>query len=115
MSDKQQHTPGPWMYGRKKRWSEGAGPARLVDGRGWYFGPDYRKPGVCPCDIGDVHHTSSQSEATQEANARLIAAAPELLEALVDLLRETSDGQQLCAVQFVHAARAAIAKARGES
>lgn len=53
------------------------------------------------------------------ANARLIAAAPELLSALTDLLRycsepiyETTD---LLEKDIFKKARAAIAKARGES
>jgi hypothetical protein len=49
------------------------------------------------------------------ADADLIAAAPDLLEALVDLLRETSNGCEICAQQFVDAARGAIAKAGGQS
>lgn len=46
-------------------------------------------------------------------NARLIAAAPELLQALTDLLRETSNGTDLCTRLFADQAAAAIRKATG--
>lgn len=47
----------------------------------------------------------------QQANARLIAAAPELLEALEAII---NDGGKFVMTQETHrAARAAIAKARG--
>jgi hypothetical protein len=56
------------------------------------------------------------------ANAALIAAAPELLEALEHLLLDIEGMAQLCEVDLltsdwaggVEAARAAITKARGE-
>lgn len=52
-------------------------------------------------------------------NARLIAAAPELLEALSDLLASISGGEKSCGHAFTcicpgDKARAAIAKALGE-
>lgn len=51
-----------------------------------------------------------------EANARLIAAAPNLLEALEALVRGMFDGpDESDAVMLVTNARAAIAKARGEA
>ena len=45
-----------------------------------------------------------------EANARLSAAAPDLLEALKNMLDDSAPG----VVQRYQAARAAIAKAEGE-
>lgn len=49
----------------------------------------------------------------QEANARLIAAAPDLLEALSEIVNE---GGKFVMTQDTHRkARAAIAKARGEA
>jgi len=56
--------------------------------------------------------------ATVEANARLIAAAPEMLEALLDLVALLPDPElDVDAVQreYVLAARAVIAKATGEA
>ncbi len=62
------HTPGPWKAVRCRH--------------GWHIGP--QPGGVCTiCDdsqFGDVADRSRYLQ--QEANARLIAAAPELLAAL---------------------------------
>lgn len=81
-----QHTPGPWVTGAIA-WGQYA-----VDG-------------------------ANGEEVTSwidEADALLIAAAPELLEALVDSLCAL----EVCGRDFDHVmgkARAAIAKARGEA
>lgn len=64
------HTPGPWHYGHNKKQAGN----RFVDDRGWFFGPV-----GFGLDIGDIHLTASQSPEEQEANARLIAASPDLL------------------------------------
>lgn len=55
-------------------------------------------------------------EAEAQANSRLIAAAPELYEALDDLVRITDDGFNLTSISVaIQIARAALAKARGEA
>ena len=61
-----------------------------------------------------IAHTVKSTPMTQEANARLIASAPELLVALEQMLNLNSLGayEQSAAIS---AARAAIAKARGEA
>ena len=88
------HTPGPWRYmaGTHSHYdSEGKAIARVYGPRG------------IDCSRRD-------------ANARLIAAAPDLLEALKGMLSRT-DGQAI--YNFMEpqreAARAAIAKATGEN
>ena len=93
------HTPGPW----------------LIEAQNCHFG-----------DIATVHNTDEKwvtiyaphwmetgmDEKEQSANARLIAAAPELLESLVDLVclypLDSTDA-------IITSARAAIAKATGET
>ena len=88
------HTPGPWKYG-----------AELSSRTGeWLisFDAGNRGRGI---GIAETRPGSGQ----EEANARLIAAAPELLEALEELLAETRINGA-----FADKARAAIAKARGE-
>lgn len=83
----------------------------------------YKTPIGCPRYIADVHqHTTDDGPAQSEADARLIAAAPELLDALADMLsgwryiRETyGDLGGVGWDRAEKAARAAIAKARGES
>ena len=86
------HTPGPWEY----RWN------------GHYF------------DVGILTRESIVPifpavcigvQAGLEANARLIAAAPELLEALKDIVEWTELGDY--EESFLAKARAAISKAEG--
>ena len=102
------HTPGPWAY------------ATAQDG--WRFnihqadGAPYT-PGYS--DVAwSMNTVSGEAKDVQEANARLIAAAPELLEALEALVRHDSaaDSREgLPACIELDSARDAIAKARGAS
>lgn len=55
-----------------------------------------------------------ESESAQEANANLIAAAPELLEALIKLTNYVSDDSPLRNTDEFDLAKAAIAKALGQ-
>ena len=77
------HTPGPW------RVNPGAKEVRGAD---W---------NVIVADV------------TDEQDARLIAAAPDLLAACSDLV-EMSDAGVPCPPRLVVMARAAVAKARGD-
>ena len=71
--------------------------------------------------IGGVYHsicrvsapTKYADDGTSEANARLIAAAPELLEALKEIASETYD-EWTNGAKAQRIAEAAIAKATGE-
>lgn len=85
-----QHTPGPWHVSK-------ASPTRVIESgpRGNSIAKMGLNLGVC-----------SQGEA--ESNARLIAAAPQMLEALEGLLRFPLGTHQ------VEAAKKAIEKARGD-
>lgn len=99
------YTPGPW----------GVHDHRDMNGA-WWIGPG-------PFDtIGEVRHGHDEIEGDELANARLISAAPELLEALVWLLGEYVDpetteetmkvaGWSGSVINGVFKARAAIAKA----
>ena len=94
---KTQHTPGPWFIEQRTD-DNGATHCRITasDGHGW-SGNRYMSVSGC----------------IDEHDARLIAAAPELLEALQSVLDNCLDSEGLCAA---HAkARAAIAKATGEN
>ncbi len=94
-------TPGPWEFARGvNEYGCKGGPilGSITKGGTWHIA-------VLPSDLG------SESE----ANARLIAAAPELYEALTDALAnvECLDGDKCphwC--EWHNTARAAIAKAR---
>lgn len=90
-----QHTPGPWVM------------FRVPDAVG------------VTTDRSDVAHChgfdSSRSRSEEEANARLIAKAPELLEVLEYFMplieSEQDDGQQ---APWVEKARIVMAEAKGE-
>lgn len=84
------HTPGPWCV-------EGVGIRALV------------RAGTSGVIVAVRHRLSAQEN---EANARLIAAAPELLEALENILSNCLDSDGLS--RAYENARAAIAKATGE-
>jgi len=101
-----EYTKGPWMYGKASNYG------------GFYIAPLGTLPtlaGVERCgDAINVHVFNFPGNC--EANARLIAAAPELLEALEDII----DSQLLVGLTELHnkvrdKAYAAIAKAKGES
>ena len=85
-------TPGPWMFHERPQGE-------------YHYG----------YTIGDGP-TSIVSTAWGEANARLIAAAPELLEALETFIEYWSDEEGCSSPHYqdVHKARAAIAKALGQ-
>lgn len=93
------HTPGPWsVQGRHQM--EVSGP-----------------PGtIIICDIGRSGAPSEEIYATGQADARLIAAAPDLLAALASITDECHEQRKTYAVsaKAINAARAAIAKARGK-
>lgn len=93
------HTPGPWWKdGRIVRPANEAHPRRAA---------------IAACALS---HGIGEAAVEDDANARLIAAAPELLEALLGLLHE--DGGSLAYSKSnpaCVAARAAIAKATGSA
>ena len=98
MSKLKQHTPGPWA----------------LDDRGYKFivsaGDGYITRDVCRMD------SSTMAAFAQEANARLIAAAPELLEALqlcLKALRHPTYHADRAVMDADDAACKAIAKATG--
>ena len=98
------HTPGPWLVesdpmhfdtlstvvGGVKKKAKGIERQMIVQVGGW---AEWRE---------------------QEANARLIAAAPELLEALKDLRAAIKSQGVISTVKALSKADAAIAKATGE-
>ena len=91
------HTPGPWCVEHLPD----DGPSIHTD----EAGIARRIAGV---DMGGWRKTSRKEA---EANARLIAAAPELLEALRDLLSLHPGTEN----KWTQQAQAAIAKAEGRS
>lgn len=89
------HTPGPWEVGNLDRNGQ-----RVVRG----------EIEVCTC----WHHCVGSLEEQMEANARLIAAAPDLLAALAGIIeigkRDLTNPKYDA---YFEEARAALKKARG--
>lgn len=92
-------TRGPWFAAHNEAYWE----IRTGEGR------------FCGGQVADACASKFSNPEGAEANARLIAAAPDLLEVLMDLVREASkcdiDGR---CYSEIHAANWAIAKALGE-
>ena len=86
------HTPGPWSLGRLS-----GERVVMADGESGLIR-------VADCRDPDEH-----AEGTERANARLIAAAPDLLAALA-ALREAA-AKNVVSIYELNAADAAIAKA----
>lgn len=96
MNDLQKHTPGPWEACERGDYEDFDGNSNVI------LGDDRR--------IAVVQNNGSEEA---EANAYLVAAAPDLLEALASLLRKVECGSALhCSL--CDQARAAIAKAKGQ-
>ena len=104
MTANTQHTPGPWKVlhtrARKLQWNvctENGAPFQAVI-----------VEGLC-------NSNEHLSDEVQEANARLIAAAPDLLASLIDLLAwaNISDDSHYKTLALRNAARAAIRQATG--
>lgn len=90
MSEPTKHTPGPWE-------------ATCPRGKNWF---------IRQSETGEYIFESNQYGSMREADARLIAAAPDLLDALKEYLAwgaMTASDRYLFDAKF----RAAIAKAEG--
>jgi hypothetical protein len=105
-ASKRAHTPGPWHV-HDGRYTEIFRPKRTVFA--WPDGdPSYGPVAVAFCDF----HTPEIAE----ANARLIAAAPDLLAAAKRALNVfKSQGESVRPGNVLGALEAAIAKAEGAS
>ena len=98
------HTPGPWTVGETRRYKHSGG----IDGTevAVHYGPAGNRGNCIAFAYG--HGASGDAE----ADARLIAAAPDLLAALMMVLDDPQalDGRPRTA----ECVRSAIAKATGE-
>ncbi len=89
------HTPGPWRFNKQK-----VGWRAISDARGYSLMGDEEYYPWVPSDEADWH---------------LIAAAPDLLAALRDMVNTLTDGPDESDIARVfNVSRAAIAKATGE-
>jgi len=109
------HTPGPWLLNHNTNWKTNP------------FSVTVRKPGVHSATVANIPTRMTIPPQEQQANARLIANAPALLEALQEmtnqyerLLVESRITQRDAKVMremmphYTGAARAVIAQATGE-
>lgn len=97
------HTPGPWEHGNNG----------LIYGQ--CAEDDVEAPFVCDVIEDSAMQALGMLSPIEEANARLIAAAPELLDALthtLDFLHANDDGEDDVRWR-IEKAQAAIAKATG--
>jgi len=94
-----QHTPGPWSY------RGSLGP---------HSNPHLLGPHVVENATGiQIAILNGWRSEVSEANARLIAAAPDLLEALKDLREATKSRGVISTVKALSKTDAAIAKTTG--
>ncbi|ENJ7583121.1 hypothetical protein ACVS1I_002121 [Providencia rettgeri] len=95
------HTPAPWLTDRNNTHTGQIATVHGCENNSWV----------------EIWSTNwPESESVQEANANLIAAAPELLEALIELTesaKEAIDGLGDLS-DAIDTAKAAIAKALGQ-
>jgi hypothetical protein len=104
--------PGPWVYRPHK--NDDWGIVRVRDGNGYPVA--VARAGRHVTDEEYAAHRSAKTDPF-EANARLIAAAPDLLEALEELLKQHWEFRQYFEDVDSRArnmAHSAIAKATGE-
>jgi hypothetical protein len=95
------HTPGPWVVIPPR-----IGAAITI------YGADREFPVATTCSNTSPATMQAHRDGTVAANARLIAAAPELLEALLACVEAQQPMAQMHAAEQ---ARAAIAKATGSA
>lgn len=93
------HTPGPWSYRET-----GSSDTYAIE-----------------CNLSHMKHLSTEErvarvETLNEANARLIAAGPDMLEALefVERILNSRSGQDMGLSQAFEIVQAAIRKTRGD-
>ena len=102
MSDKTKHTPGPWEIKPEES------NRNYIRIRGSLVGELYKIANV-PLPDYDCERDAKECR----ANTRLIAAAPDLLEALQNLVDQCEQEPGWHQAPAIQSARAAIAKAEG--
>lgn len=118
MSEK--HTPGPWVIG----FHDGTGSGAEEDSGAYVTVPTHPTTSDAETilvvrggtnDWGGAVGVVGRTQAEKEANARLIAAAPDLLEALNKITDQMDRNRGRCDVATYNLACDAIEKAEGEA
>lgn len=103
MADTANHTPGPWAFK-----TAGNGDCGISASRTGYFAEAF----------ADIRYAGEDARAEALANARLIAAAPDILEAAKAIFEplDAWDGMSECPITTAHidVLRTAISKAEGK-
>ena len=101
-----EHTRGPWEANGDTVYAKDSG-MRVCDIRGWGY--------LTGKGVGALGLPDDQAFAIQLANARLIAAAPDVTEALKSCLNYIENTESELGIRLTcgDAARAALAKAEG--
>ena len=104
-----QHTPGPWTF-------EGDHTHRSFNIRqlGHLIGTSDQAKHICTINNRPPHVLANRDPGIAEANARLIAAAPELLAVLKKWATFAHDNYTDEDITWLVEMRAAIAKAEGK-
>lgn len=97
------HTPGPWLLSHNTNWKTNP------------FSVTVRKPGVHNTTVANIPTRMTIPPQEQQANARLIAAAPELIAMLAKLVGAIDRMPSNPADGLADAARELIAKTTGET
>jgi hypothetical protein len=107
-----QHTPGPWIFGIRNYDDECK--LGFTEKPFDYKGPGfYENPGIFGADGTEIVGCDEYSIFNSPADARLITAAPDLLEALKEMLDNHEDACTGYGEGAAEKARAAITKATG--
>ena len=120
------HTPGPWHYVEcdgsfnndtgEQRSDEGGFEIRLSDQVATGRYPEHHAVSVCPGSYRDEGGPGTECRSQfeeMEANVRIMAASPEMLEALELVKKYEPEYRQWGVPGFVEVVSAAIAKAKG--
>lgn len=103
------HTPGPWTFSQSAQYGDTRFYVAQADGAP--YTPHYSDVATLIAET-----VNDERKSIQEANARLIAAAPELLDALRYVVAVYDKGTCGSTVEMAFdRARAAIAKAEGQA
>lgn len=103
------HTPGPWNLEISRSKLDGVNVTFAIQADA------VGRVNVCHGQSQEHLEDRGIGEIECAANARLMVAAPELLEALRGMIEAYDDGVTNWEMPYQQAARAAIAKATGES
>lgn len=109
---KSKHTEGKWILHNPDERPSTTARGNQADKRIMVLHPDGERLIAC-CNTGTTSSKGSIPREERIANARLIAAAPELLEALEAVVNDATDFRKNMDKRWLPMAQEAISKAKG--